>query len=1315
MEMQLYSGEIKSIVDFSIPEINNTHFLENCEEGFNGIEEYCFYALKNVNEKQIRVKFDSAASRCMSGVSGRIRESVNPMENKVLVTGFNGQHSSVDSVGVNNDGKKEYFISSMPRDLALLCAHEYAQDGAAILFKNDGLVISLNDAEVIELRDYLKDYPVIKKLIVRNRTYEVENRDNIAFTVRDMTEEEAFSNTAARFFNTKVNISNATERVLTMLMTGFSFADLYSHVKNSSLSGMPPDLTLKVLNNFEHKFGRTPDIIRLATPIDIANSKGLMENLNDITFVGQRIEIDIMESDYNFEIKEGRTKKLPSHGGAIACAVCVDCFSGYVHGKLLKSTANTKIFIEEFIELYELENVLIKLLASDSGIVSQTMFQVWTPDAEKMLLKKKIKSERAEPYNHQRGTPTIERTIRMIKELMRIAMMCIFRNPNFETLGFPKVQVLKLWGELFNWSISVINLKPCPHDKKRSRYEVFKKEKPNMQSIRILPIFSVILVLKNTPSKGNQSNQLEHQIGLYVGPSMKTGGAIRAAVFSGGSVRIVVTSKFTAATDGGGLNVFPHIQNGLHSMLQETDKKTVSASENEAIDPEEEEKSQIRGDINVIDDKITSIDESEELLPPDSVVSPSISVENVNLEIFSEVHSDISTVNTTVTSLNSKLVDEHDVENMTRTKKKRSKNKKDKSINASLINIGKKKVRFQDDISKSDDYLKFYPTSPDLRPTREARLQNRAERKKEQSNIAVTSEELETACLADWSTYEDSAMFWSWCDTNFIEVQEFNPNITCNEIEEGYRAVTDNVPKTYAQALVHPKWGAPARKEWDTLTSTKAIVEVDMNMAIDAIRSHGADLVLLFPVYEEKIKDGEIVYKVRLVGDGRTHHSAGNTYSATPSREEFLIVLHVIASLGWVYAHVDEIRAFLNAGYKGKNKVFTKFRGENKYYEVLGALYGLKTSPKDYQDTVADRLLSLGYTRLHMCGCIYLCVSGKEIVIIFDYVDDFVFAGSSRAVVQAKIDEMREITSTTEPIWDAGIILGMEISRNYEKKVISVKMQKKIEELCNKFDICKLKKKETPMPTSGYIVKEHEFDDLGGENSLFLSKDGIAQYMAIVGSLIWISGVRLDILFAVMYLSWSTKNPRKHHMKMAIYCLSYLFYTKDLPLVLGGNSELQITGYTDASLGTGPKGRSILGQMIKLNENSGAISAKAHATQCVFTSSFEAELDGVASAMKSISRVSNILNELRLKFSEVHHLWSDNVAMIEFVQGKGVAKGVRHMELRMWYVREKYMQGNVALDYMEGTVIPADKLTKLGNSDSHKKFTENILGLRLLR
>ena len=77
-------------------------------------------------------------------------------------------------------------------------------------------------------------------------------------------------------------------------------------------------------------------------------------------------------------------------------------------------------------------------------------------------------------------------------------------------------------------------------------------------------------------------------------------------------------------------------------------------------------------------------------------------------------------------------------------------------------------------------------------------------------------------------------------------------------------------------------------------------------------------------------------------------------------------------------------------------------------------------------------------------------------------------------------------------------------------------------------------------------------------------------------------------------------------------------------------------------------------------------------------------------------------------------LYSDNQAMIDFVHGEGVAKGVRHMELRMWYTREEYKKGNVVVDYMAGIVIPTDKLTKLGSIEELKKFRRNILGLDLV-
>jgi hypothetical protein len=526
--------------------------------------------------------------------------------------------------------------------------------------------------------------------------------------------------------------------------------------------------------------------------------------------------------------------------------------------------------------------------------------------------------------------------------------------------------------------------------------------------------------------------------------------------------------------------------------------------------------------------------------------------------------------------------------------------------------------------------------------------------------------------------------------------------------------VHSNVPRSFELALRHPLWGEPARKEWNTLISTRAIVQIDRAVADSCIADHNADMVILFPVYEEKIKDGQTVYKVRLVGDGRTHFNAGNTYAATPSREELLVVLHIVAALGWDYAHVDEIRAFLNAAYKGQNRVFTKLRHDKSVFEVKSALYGLKTSPKDYQDEVADRMSKLGYTRLNMCKCIYIKRVGNDIVMIYDFVDDFVFTGSSRAVTEACIMELRSRASTTEPVWNAVNVLGLELERDFDRHTICIRMSGKIGELYDKYKLNYSRRINIPMPMSGYIVKDDQYVSLSKENQRALNKKEVHDYMAIIGSLIWIAGIRHDIIFTVMYLSWCTKTPRQHHMEMAKYCVAYLYQSRDTPLVLGGSSDLQITGYTDASLGTATKGRSVIGQIVKLNDKAGAIYAKATATTSVHMSSFEAELDGMSSVLKSVKRVSNILTELQQVFAPLAQVYSDNKAMLEFVRGHGVAKGVRHMELRMWYIREKYQQGNVVVDYMEGIKIPADKLTKLGSRSSHAKFRHDILGLGLL-
>jgi hypothetical protein len=69
----------------------------------------------------------------------------------------------------------------------------------------------------------------------------------------------------------------------------------------------------------------------------------------------------------------------------------------------------------------------------------------------------------------------------------------------------------------------------------------------------------------------------------------------------------------------------------------------------------------------------------------------------------------------------------------------------------------------------------------------------------------------------------------------------------------------------------------------------------------------------MIPVYEEKIKEGKLVRKVRLVVNGKNHNKHGSTIAtSTHSREEFLILMHLFAALDCNFYHIDKNRAFLN-------------------------------------------------------------------------------------------------------------------------------------------------------------------------------------------------------------------------------------------------------------------------------------------------------------------------------------------------------------------------------------------------------------------
>ena len=1289
------------------------------------------------------IKFDTACSRNMSGTAHRLDNQQK--HDNVIIQGFNGATSTVDAVGMNSDGKMEYYVKSMPTNLTLLSAHEYVKDGAAVLFPEDGVVLRLTEPERESLQQYIKQFDVVKQLSVKNRTYEVANQATAKVQV-----EHAMNNTATRYFNSKVHVSNKEERILSMLLMGFTHKDLYSMTTSNCVTGLPRDLTKRALNQFSHRHGTSPDILQLARPNLAGNTKGYMAPKPTLTHVGQRVEADFMFTDFNMIVAK-KTVKIPTLGGAIAAFLTVDGYSEYVHGILVHSVANSVEHIKTVHQLYVRDGHTIDTFAADGGVIIQSEYRVMIPEAQKYLLKEKIKPEVGEPYNHDNGNELVERIVRAIKELILMAIMYILNNPNFHLIGFTQHEIFQLWGELFNWAIVIWNLKICPNNTTVTKWEVYHKLRPDLRTIRLLPIMSVLYVIRN--SKTNSpvpTNKRYWKRGLYVGPSIIIPGSIRVAIKTNKRIKIITTSKFKGVSDGGALQIYSQMD-----RLNIHDIEGTQIPEDIAQQHDDAQYNATNNDGRRTEDDPTSTAEEPSYTPAPGEFEVAAILKHkgkaqkkskmkflVSWKGYDTIHdswlpwSALKHNSVLHEYLRSKHLghiipsdhlpeEQHDDDIQS--------DSSDNVHHTSTESRGDQNtLENQDTQSLQVHAVQKDPTNTKKQQvkqwlSREERMKAREDRKTNIEGAHSVSELLnqlkekgrdnsttgsEQCYFADWSNHSENSYYYSFTEDAYVLIDSEGTLPDPHEIEDGYRAVVG--PRKFEMALSDLDWGEAARTELETVTTaTRTIVEVDREIALEHIRN-GAQLLRLIPIYEEKIREGVLVRKVRLVADGRQHHIHGPTYTATPNREECLILFHIFAHKNWDYYTMDEKRAFLSAQRQDTRKMYVTIPGSSKMYAVYNALYGTKDAMRDYRIKVEDMYINkLLCQKLQLCSCIYIKRIQEDIILMLGHVDDYLYGGNNNEATEQFIAAARTHAQYTEPERNASKFLGMEIERDRSRKIILIRLLGKIEELNTKYPHATRKVRHVPMPVNGYLVRDYELDGLSETKKRLLNKDEITTYMGIVGCLIWIQGIRLDIIFAVLYLSWFTKCPRQHHMDMAEYTVGYLHTTKDMPLVLGGEDDIEPIVDADASHGTGPNSRSISGELTRLNEKSGAISAKSKAQTSVKLSSFESELDNTTTNIKTANRVSNILKEITID-SKPARIRQDNEAMINFVKGNSGVRGARHMELRMYYTREEYQKGRVNIEHRSGKVLTADKLTKLGNVEEHRKFTADIQGLTLL-
>ncbi|KAK9044839.1 hypothetical protein V6N11_058730 [Hibiscus sabdariffa] len=354
--------------------------------------------------------------------------------------------------------------------------------------------------------------------------------------------------------------------------------------------------------------------------------------------------------------------------------------------------------------------------------------------------------------------------------------------------------------------------------------------------------------------------------------------------------------------------------------------------------------------------------------------------------------------------------------------------------------------------------------------------------------------------------------------------------------------VDQDEPKTYQEAVASPdseKWLEAMRSEVDSMSENQVWTLVEPPEGIKPI---GCKLV-----FKKKTDmDGNVqTYKGRLVAKGfRQIHGVDydETFSPVAMIKSIRILLAVAAFHDYEIWQMDVKTAFLNGKleedvYMTQPEGFVTPEDARKVCKLQRSIYGLKQASRSWNLRFNEAIQEFGFIRNEDEPCVYKKFSGSIVSFLVLYVDDILIIGNDIPTLQS-IKTWLSSCFSMKDLGEAAYILGVKIYRDRSRRLLGLSQSTYIDKVLKRFSMEESKRGFLPMRHGISLSKEMC-------PSTPQERERMSQipYASAIGS--------------IMYAMISVK-----------YILKYLRRTKDIFLVYGGEEELRIKGYTDASFQT---------------------------------------------------------------------------------------------------------------------------------------------------
>ncbi|GJX37070.1 putative ribonuclease H-like domain-containing protein [Tanacetum coccineum] len=399
--------------------------------------------------------------------------------------------------------------------------------------------------------------------------------------------------------------------------------------------------------------------------------------------------------------------------------------------------------------------------------------------------------------------------------------------------------------------------------------------------------------------------------------------------------------------------------------------------------------------------------------------------------------------------------------------------------------------------------------------------------------------------------------------------------------------------------------------------------------------------------------------------------------------EAIRLFLAFASYMGFLVYQLDVKSAFLYGEIEEEVYVTQPKGFEDPYfpkhvYRVVKALYGLHQAPRAWYARLSTFLLQHNYRRGTIDKTLFIKKDSRDIILVQVYVDDIIFGSTNKAWCD-EFEVLMKGEFEMSAMGEMTFFLGLQVKQLPDGLFIS--QDKYIKDMLTKFDMESVRTATTPYEAANTKLKDETDPPVN-----------VHLYRSMIGSLMYLTASRPDIMFAVSACSRHQVTPLTSHLNAVKKIFKYLkghpklglWYPKDSPFQLEAYSDSDYAGsHGDRKSTTG--GCQFLGRRL--------ISWQCKKQTIVATSSTEAEYVAAASCCAQVLWIQNQLLDYGFNFMNTK-IFIDNQSTICIVKNPVFHQRTKHIEIRHHFIRDANEKNLIQVLKIHTDDNVADLLTK---------------------